>query len=121
MRLKDLLQQVMERYIEITDIAKLKTFISKRKKPTQRLNDASTDAEWAFVTIQWLAGKMAEQETLTSVGLILKEDYQHLDPIGLFKAIDEDYYKLCLAYYDSNFLRAYEIRKTQLQQTFDNA
>lgn len=120
-RITDLLQQVLARYIEITNIAKLKTFVSKRRKLVNKLETNSTDAEWAFITIQWLAGKMAEQETLTSVGLILKEEYQHLDPIGLFKAIDEDFYKLCLAYYDANFLRAYQTRQAQLTNTIGEA
>ena len=120
-RIAELLQQVLSRYIEITNIAKLKTFVSKRRKLVNKLDINSTDAEWAYTTIEWLAGKMAEQETLTSVGLILKSEYRHLDPIGLFKAIDEDFYDLCLAYYDANFLRAYQTRKAQLENTFGDA
>ena len=41
----------------------------------------------------------------------IKRPYQHLGLAGVFHEIDREYHTLAEAFYEANFLRAYQIQK----------
>ena len=107
-RLEDLLERVMGRYLTVTDEAPLESFL---KAEAARPSALTGKAAKALLVLRLLNDQRItadKPDELKSLGLIPQEDYQSMGPTELFRLIEQDYYALALAYYDANFLRAYQ-------------
>ena len=98
-RLFSLQSKILDQKIKITDIDKLKKFSTQQKL---RINSNSPPTSWVFQVVTFGHEKITN---LSSCGLVVLPEYQHLHINELSEIITEEYYQLSLAHFDISFTR----------------
>lgn len=116
-RLQQLLDQVVGNYLSVTNTKLLNRHLAALNKRHRQNHNASANSK-AFSALQAMAEPPIRDSKpeLETLGLAVKPQYSQLSVKDLFQEIDEAYYRLCLAYYDANYIRAYHLRRNFYRQ-----